>query len=106
MITLVMIHPYTELKYISDEIGYGLVAKQLIPQGSIIWVLDELDREFTPAQLDRMSPDIRDIFENYTFRNNKGNYVITSYSIHYTKLYEEDLPVQLDTLVTNQPLAD
>ncbi len=71
-----MIHPHTELKYISDEVGYGLVAKQVIPQGSIIWVLDELDREFTPDHLDRMSPDLRSVFENYTFRNNKGNYVL------------------------------
>jgi hypothetical protein len=45
-----MIHPNTELRFISPEVGYGVVAREFIPKGTITWVLDELDREFTPEQ--------------------------------------------------------
>lgn len=71
-----MMHPKTELKLISTEIGYGVVAKEFIPAGTITWVLDELDREFTPAQYDKMEPLYRDILETYCYRNNKGNLVL------------------------------
>lgn len=71
-----MIHPKTELKLISPEIGYGVIAKEFIPAGTITWVLDKLDREFTPAQFDKMNPLYQNILETYTYRNNKGNLVL------------------------------
>ena len=49
-----MIHPHTELRFINDEIGHGVVATQFIPAGTITWVLDELDRTFTPKQFQKM----------------------------------------------------
>ena len=69
-------HPKTELKLISKEIGYGVVAKEFIPAGTITWALDELDREFTPAQFQKMKPLYHDILETYSYRNNKGNLVL------------------------------
>ena len=45
-----MIYPKTELRFISDEIGHGVVATEFIPAGTITWALDKLDREFTPTQ--------------------------------------------------------
>lgn len=71
-----MIHPKTELKWISDLIGYGVVAKEFIPAGTITWVLDKLDREFTPQEVDKMAPLYKDILETYCYRNNKGNLVL------------------------------
>jgi uncharacterized protein len=71
-----MIHPDTEIVFISKEIGYGVVATKLIPKGSITWVLDPLDREFTPAQVEAFPPVFRDILYTYTFRNNVGNFVL------------------------------
>ncbi len=71
-----MIHPKTELRLISKEIGYGVVAKEFIPAGTITWVLDELDREFTPAQFKRMNPLYQNILDTYCYRNNKGNLVL------------------------------
>jgi hypothetical protein len=38
-----MTHPKTELKLISNEIGYGVVATDFIPAGTITWALDKLD---------------------------------------------------------------
>lgn len=71
-----MIHPSTELKFISEEIGYGVVAKEFIPKGTITWVLDELDREFTQEQVDAMSDIYRKVLDHYTYRNNRGNHVL------------------------------
>lgn len=71
-----MIHPHTELRFISPEVGYGVVATQFIPAGTITWVLDQLDREFRPEEFDALAPLYQDILETYTFRNNKGNRVL------------------------------
>jgi len=71
-----MIHPKTELKHISNEVGYGVVATEFIPAGTITWVLDKLDREFSPADFQHMDPIYQNILDTYTFRNNKGNFVL------------------------------
>jgi len=71
-----MIHPHTEVKFINKTVGYGLVATQFIPAGTITWTLDQLDREFTMAQFNAMMPVYQNILETYTYRNNKGNLVL------------------------------
>jgi uncharacterized protein len=70
-----MIHPDTELRFINDQIGYGVVATKLIPKGTITWALDRLDRIFTPAEIGSMTPVYRQIMDKYTYRNPQGNYV-------------------------------
>lgn len=69
-------HPKTELKLISKEIGYGVVAKEFIPAGTITWALDSLDREFTPAKFKKMSPLYQSILDTYCYRNSEGNFVL------------------------------
>jgi hypothetical protein len=71
-----MIHPKTELKFINNEVGYGVVATEFIPAGTITWVLDKLDREFSPMEFQTMEPIYQDILDTYTFRNNNGNFVL------------------------------
>lgn len=71
-----MIHPYTELKYVGAEIGYGVVATKLIPKGTITWIADKLDQVFTPFKLEGMDKVYKDILNKYTFRNGNGNYVL------------------------------
>lgn len=71
-----MIHPDTELKFINNEIGYGVVATKLIPAGTITWVMDRLDRVFTPLEFQQMEPIYQSILDTYTFRNNKGNLIL------------------------------
>ena len=71
-----MIHPKTELKFISNEVGYGVVATDFIQAGTITWVLDKLDREFSPLEFQSMEPIYQEILDKYTFRNNKGNLVL------------------------------
>lgn len=71
-----MIHPNTELKFISKEVGYGVVATSFIPAGTITWVLDKFDREFTPEDVKNLERIYQNILDTYTYRNNKGNFVL------------------------------
>ncbi len=71
-----MIHPKTELKFINSEVGYGVVATEFIPAGTITWVLDKLDREFSPSEVQSLEPLYQNILDTYTYRNNKGNFVL------------------------------
>ncbi|WP_299607356.1 SET domain-containing protein [uncultured Aquimarina sp.] len=71
-----MIHPSTKIEFISEEIGYGVVATEFIPMGTITWVLDKFDQEFTPDTIDKLDPIYKDILETYAFKNNLGNLVL------------------------------
>ncbi len=71
-----MMHPDTEIRFISEEIGYGVVAKKILPKGTITWVQDELDQIYTPNQVGKMKKSSQQIINKYTFRNNKGNFVL------------------------------
>ena len=71
-----MMHPDTEVRFISEEIGYGVVAKKLIPKGTITWVQDELDRVLNPAGVARMHPETQKLVDKYSFRNKDGNLVL------------------------------
>lgn len=71
-----MMHPDTEVRFINKEIGYGVVATRLIPKGTITWVQDELDRVFTAREVKGMHPTTQEMMDKYSFRNNKGQYVL------------------------------
>ena len=70
-----MIHPHTEVRYIDENIGRGLFATSDIPKGTIIWVMDRLDREITLAELSAYDDPIREILLTYSYRNSRGNYI-------------------------------
>ena len=71
-----MIHPDTELRFINDIIGYGVVAKKLIPKGTITWVQDELDQVFTPQRAAQVSPMMQQHLDTYWFTNGAGNKIL------------------------------
>jgi len=71
-----MIHPHTELRFISDEMGYGVFAKKFLPKGTITWVQDIFDREFSDEEIRKMDPVHRELAETYCFRNSKGYHVL------------------------------
>jgi len=71
-----MMHPDTEIQFISDEIGYGVVATKFIPKGTITWVQDELDQIYTPKEVQKMHNLVQQMLDKYSFRNNKGNFVL------------------------------
>jgi SET domain-containing protein len=71
-----MIHPDTELRFISPEIGFGVVATKLIPKGTITWVFDSLDQIITPEALARMDVFQQTFLEKYSYRDHRGDYVL------------------------------
>lgn len=71
-----MIHPSTELRFISKETGHGVVATEFIPKGTITWVRDRLDREFTASEVEVMGDVFWETLSTYCFRNRDGHYVL------------------------------
>ncbi len=71
-----MIHPDTELRFISPEKGFGVVATKFIPKGTITWVLDPLDRIFTPGEIFNLDPVFKEKVHTYTYRDHEGNFVL------------------------------
>lgn len=71
-----MMHPDTELRFINEVIGYGVVAKKFIPKGTITWVQDPLDRLLTAGEVGQMHPSVQEQVDKYSFRNNKGELVL------------------------------
>lgn len=71
-----MMHPDTKIEFISDEIGYGVVAEKFIPKGTITWVQDELDQIFSPQQFEDLNTISKEMMDKYSFRNSKGNFIL------------------------------
>ena len=71
-----MIHPHTELRFISPEKGYGVVATQFIPKGTITWAFDKLDQVFTPGEIAAMDEQYQKIIEFYGYRDHNGDFVL------------------------------
>ncbi|MGZ0051650.1 SET domain-containing protein [Brevibacillus gelatini] len=71
-----MMHPDTELRYINDEIGYGVFATKLIPKGTIVWVQDDLDQVLDPAFVEKLDPLRKQDVLKYSFKNQFGQYIL------------------------------
>jgi hypothetical protein len=71
-----MIHPHTELRFINDKIGYGIVALKPIPKGTITWALDKLDRKFSRQQVRAMDKLYQEVLDKYTYRNSEGDHIL------------------------------
>src|SRR5690554_1063288 len=64
-VTRCMIHPDTELRFINDEVGYGVFAVRPIPRGTLIWTLCLFDRIFPPAEAAALPPVYQEILRKY-----------------------------------------
>jgi hypothetical protein len=71
-----MIHPDTEVRFISKEKGYGVVATKLIPKGTITWVQDDLDQIFPREKIATLNPFIKRYLDTYSFTNKYGEMVL------------------------------
>ncbi|MGY5846242.1 SET domain-containing protein [Salegentibacter sp. HM20] len=71
-----MMHPDTEVRFINEVKGYGVVATQLIPEGTITWIQDDLDQVYTTGDIEKMHPKSREMMDKYAFRNRYGKYVL------------------------------
>ncbi len=71
-----MVHPDIELRFINETVEYGLVARRLIPRGSITWARDRLDRTFTSDEIDAMPEFFKQLLDKYTFIDRQGYRVL------------------------------
>lgn len=71
-----MIHPNTALRFISDAVGFGVVATQAIPQGTITWAQDDLDRIFEPEEVQALPALFQRPLDHFAFRDNLGRYIL------------------------------
>lgn len=71
-----MFHPHTELRFVSDAIGYGVFATRLIPAGTITWAMDALDQVFPLSALESMPPLLRAVMDKYSFTDRRGKLIL------------------------------
>ncbi len=72
-----MIHPNTELQFISEAIGYGVFATATIPKGTIVYVKDVLDIEISPSAFNQLAVDFREIVEKFGYRDQDGMRIVS-----------------------------
>jgi hypothetical protein len=72
-----MIHPHTELRFISPEVGYGVFATQLIPEGTITYVKDSLEMVITPTDFLLHGPEMQTMIEKYSYIDEHGNRIVS-----------------------------
>lgn len=99
-----MIHPHTELRFINEQIGYGVVALKPIPRGTITWAIDKLDRKFTPKEVRSMDHLYQEVLDKFTYRNADGDYILcwdnarfvnhSSHSNCMTTAYEFEIAIR------------
>ncbi|GAB6153928.1 hypothetical protein JCM17380_26780 [Desulfosporosinus burensis] len=71
-----MMHPDTELRFISDEIGLGVFATKFIPKGTIVWILDDLDLILDEDYVDSLDEIRQEIIYKYSYQDNDDNYIL------------------------------
>ena len=67
-----MLHPSTRLTWVGDEVGYGVVATEFIPRGTITWVLDPLDRVLSPTDTEELAGPLTPVLERYSYVSGRG----------------------------------
>ena len=71
-----MMHPDTELRFISEEVGLGVLATKFIPKGTIVWILDDLDMILEEDFVDSLDETRQEIIYKYSFQNNDDQYIL------------------------------
>ncbi len=72
-----MIHPHTELRHISPEVGYGVFATAHIPAGTITYVKDTLEVIVSPEDYLSHNDDVRGAIDKYSYIDEHGNRIVS-----------------------------
>ena len=64
------------MRYINNQIGFGVFATKFIPKGTIVWALDPLDQILHPSVLQEVDPHRKAMIQKYAYRNERGEYVL------------------------------
>lgn len=72
-----MIHPNTELKFINEQVGYGVFATSDIAEGTIVYVKDSLELSISPTDYLMHSEEMKEVIEKYSYIDEVGNRIIS-----------------------------
>ncbi len=72
-----MMHPDTTLKWVNDEIGFGVFATRFIPKGTAVYVRDALEVKVERNAELLKNPAYRDIITKYSYVDAKGDYILS-----------------------------
>jgi uncharacterized protein len=82
-----VIHPHTELRFVSPEIGYGVFATEFIPKGTIVYIKDKLEIEIRPQSYLMLQDKYRKVIDKYSYTDERGTKIISwdiaKYVNHY-----------------------
>lgn len=92
-----MMHPDTELRYINDVIGIGIVATKLIPKGTIIWISDDLDMTLKKDFVESLDETRRRMVDKYSYLSDDGDYYILHWD-HARYMNHSFHPTCIDTI--------
>jgi len=82
--TMRMLHPDTDFRFINPVLGLGVVATALIPQGTIVWVRDSLDRTIPRAEAVLLPDVLRAALRRFAYIDRDGNHVLCWDHARYT----------------------
>ena len=71
-----VLHPDTELRFVSDIVGYGVFAVRTIPRGTITWARDRFDQVFSPSQVASLPPVHARILDKYGYQDGRGDTIL------------------------------
>ena len=71
-----MIYPHSELRFVSPEIGFGVVATRFIPKGTVTWVFDGLDQIVSPPRAAELPLRLKRHLDIYAYRNGRGEHIL------------------------------
>ena len=71
-----MMHPDTQLGFVSDQVGLGVFASRRIPAGTVVYVADKLDIYLLPDDPLIQSNEYRDHIEKYSYMDETGTRII------------------------------
>ena len=72
-----MIHPSTKLVHINDEVGYGVVATDFIPVGTITYVKDDMEIVLEESHRLHLDDRYKDVIEKYSYTEADGSKVLS-----------------------------
>lgn len=72
-----MVHPNTQIKFISDEIGYGVFATAFMPKGTITYVKDSMELEISPSDFYKHNAVMQEQIEKYSYIDEKGFRIVS-----------------------------
>lgn len=72
-----MIHPYTNIQFINDQIGFGVFATAFIPKGTIVYAKDLYEIEVSPEAYKSLHPALQLSIEKYSYIDEKGQRIVS-----------------------------